>query len=156
MNNITRSYPNGGSGLDLLQHEFDHAINRLFYGGGSEVGSFAPYAVDVREDADHVYVEAELPGFKKDDVQITLKNSTLTISAERHESREAPKNGAHLGEEDRTQWLLNERRYSRFLRSFTLPPTVDERSVEAKLNEGVLTITLKKREETKPRKISVN
>jgi HSP20 family protein len=58
--------------------------------------------------------------------------------------------------EDRTQWLLNERRYSRFLRSFTLPPTVDERSVEAKLNEGVLTITLKKREETKPRKISVS
>jgi HSP20 family protein len=156
MNTITRSYRNGGSGLDLLQREFDHAVNRLFYGGGgSDSGTFAPYAVDVREDADHVYVEAELPGFKKDDVQITLENSTLTISAERHESHEAPKNAGKQDEEDRSQWLLNERRYSRFLRSFTLPPTVDERSVEAKLNEGVLTITLKKREETKPRKINV-
>lgn len=157
MNTITRPYRNAGSGLDLLQREFDHAVNRLFYGGGnSDLGTFAPYAVDVREDADHVYVEAELPGFKKDNVQITLENSTLTISAERHESREAPRNNGKHGEEDHSQWLLNERRFSRFLRSFALPPTVDERSVEAKLNEGVLTITLKKREESKPRKINVN
>ena len=52
-------------------------------------------------------------------------------------------------------YLLKERRYTRFQRSFTLPPTVDEQTVNAKLNDGVLTITLNKREETKPRRIQV-
>ena len=55
----------------------------------------------------------------------------------------------------RGEYLLRERRYARFQRSFTLPPTVDESSVNAKLADGVLTITLNKREETKPRKIQV-
>jgi HSP20 family molecular chaperone IbpA len=51
---------------------------------------------------------------------------------------------------------LHERRYTRFQRSFMLPPTVDSQSVVAKLNDGVLTVTLNKREETKPRKITVS
>src|SRR6187549_835850 len=69
------------------QREFDTMLNRFF--GGREAaasnggGYLAPYAVDVREDGDHIYVEAELPGFKKDEVDITLENQTLTISAER-------------------------------------------------------------------------
>ena len=105
-----------------------------------------PFGVDIREDADHLYVEADLPGFKKDEVDITLENQTLTIAAERRlEQKDNNESG----------YLLNERRYSRFLRSFTLPPTVDEKSVQAKLENGVLTVTLNKREETKPRKITV-
>jgi HSP20 family protein len=136
--------------FDSMQREFGTMLNRVFGqqhdGGGTRL---APYGVDVREDADHIYVDAELPGFHKDDVDITLENSTLTIAAERKENHE--ENGAKQGE-----WLLRERRYSRFLRSFTLPPTVDERSVDAKLNDGILTVTLTKREETKPRKISVS
>jgi HSP20 family protein len=60
------------------------------------------------------------------------------------------------GEPGKGDLLLHERRYSKFLRSFTLPPTVDEQTVNAKLADGVLTITLNKREETKPRKISVS
>jgi HSP20 family protein len=132
--------------FESYQREFD-VLNRLFGGGQTQDGGarLAPYGVDVREDADHIYVEAELPGFKKDDVDITLENQTLTIAAERREEKE-PKKG---------DLLLHERRYSRFLRSFTLPPTVDEKSVNAKLVDGVLTITLNKREETKPRKIQV-
>ncbi len=74
-----------------------------------------------------------------------MENSTLTISAER---KEKPNNPG--------EYLLNERRFSRFLRSFTLPPTVDEQSVQANLKEGVLTVTLNKREESKPRKITVS
>jgi HSP20 family protein len=134
--------------------EFDTMLSRFFGGrdmgdGGGSGGYLAPYAVDVREDADHIYVEAEMPGFKKDEIDITLENQTLTISAERREEKngDAAKKGEHL---------LHERRYSRFLRSFTLPPTVDEQTVNAKLNDGVLTVTLNKREETKPRKISVS
>ena len=133
--------------VDSLNREFNTMLGRFFGaqdGGGARL---APYGVDVREDADHIYVEAELPGFRKEDIDITLENSTLTISAERKESKQ---------QDDQADWLLRERRYSRFLRSFTLPPTVDERSVDAKLNDGVLTIALNKREETKPRKISVS
>jgi len=98
--------------------------------------------------ADHFYVEAELPGFKKDDLDITLENQQLTIAAVRKEEQEQ--------KNDKGEFLLHERRYNRFLRSFTLPPTVDDQTVNAKLNDGVLVITLNKREETKPRKITVS
>src|SRR5436309_1832267 len=130
--------------MEAMQREFDSMFGRYLTGrGGNDGGRLAPYGVDVREDKDHIYVEAELPGFKKDDVDVTLENQTLTISAERSEERKE-------GDENGGQHLLRERRYNRFLRSFTLPPTVDEQSVNAKLNDGVLTITLNKREETKP------
>ena len=134
--------------FEAAQREFNGMLGRLI-GQQTDGGSrLAPYGVDVREDGDHIYVEAELPGFHKDDVEITLENNTLTISAERQENKD--ENGK------KGEWLHRERRYSRFLRSFTLPPTVDGRSVDAKLNDGVLTVTLTKREETKPRKISVS
>ena len=134
-----------------VQRDFDHLLGRLFTGAQSADGGtrLAPYGVDIREDQDHFYVEAELPGFKKDDIDITLENQTLTISAERTQT-----NGKQ-GEANKGDLLLHERRYTRFLRSFTLPPTVDEQTVNAKLADGVLTITLNKREETKPRKITV-
>ena len=133
---------------EAVQREFDTMLGRLFGPTQGDGGQrLAPYAVDVREDADHFYVQAELPGFKKDEVDITLENQTLTISSERKEQTD--ENGP------KGELLLHERRYNRFLRSFTLPPTVDEQTVNAKLDNGVLTITLNKREETKPRKISV-
>jgi HSP20 family protein len=134
---------------DVVQREFDTLLNRFFGARESNGGSaWAPYAVDVREDADHVYVDAELPGFRKEDVDITLENSTLTIQAQRKEDKKEGEKGG--------DWLLRERRYSQFLRSFTLPPTVDDQTVQAKLTDGVLTVTLNKREETKPRKVQVS
>jgi HSP20 family protein len=141
--------------MESVQREFDTMLNRWFGGretNGSSGGYLATYAVDVREDGDHLYVEAELPGFKKEEVDITLENQTLTISAERKSEQKQQGGGGDKGGE----LLLHERRYSRFLRSFTLPPTVDEQSVNAKLTDGVLTITLNKREETKPRKVTVS
>jgi len=139
--------------IDVIGREFDTVLNRFFNpgdggGGGGHRGYMAPYGVDIREDADHLYVEADIPGFKKEEVDITLENQTLTISAEhREETKENEKKG---------DWLLNERRYARFLRSFSLPPTVDDQKVDAKLQDGVLKVTLNKREETKPRKIQVS
>lgn len=134
---------------ESIQREFDSVLGRFL--GGAPVADggerLAPYCVDVREDADHFYVEAELPGFKKEDIDITLENQQLTISAERKEDQKQQGKKGEL--------LHHERRFTRFLRSFTLPPTVDEQTVNAKLADGVLTITLNKREETKPRKISV-
>ena len=136
--------------FDVVQRDFDHLLGRLFNGSVTADGGarLAPYGVDIREDQDHFYVEAELPGFKKEEVDITLENQTLTIAAERKSENKQDGQKGDL--------LLHERRYTRFLRSFTLPPTVDEQSVNAKLADGVLTITLNKREETKPRKITVS
>jgi HSP20 family protein len=161
---------------DAVQREFDSMLGRFLGGGqGGDGGQrLAPYAVDVREDADHFYVEAELPGFRKEDVDVTLENNTLTITAERAEERTDGRGGNGNGGQQAAQaarpqggqgqqqagpqgnWLLRERRYNRFQRSFTLPDSVDEQTVNAKLNDGVLTITLNKREEVKPRKISVS
>jgi HSP20 family protein len=144
--------------MESVQREFDSMLNR-WWGGREMTGSnqgFAPYAVDVREDADHIYVDAELPGFKKEDVDITLENQTLTISAERKSETRKTGNGGSAGAQDGGDLLLHERRYNRFLRSFTLPPTVNEQNVTASLQDGVLTIVLTKREETKPRKVQVS
>jgi HSP20 family protein len=140
-----------GDPLELAQREFDTLLGRFFgnriTGDGGDY--LAPYGVDIREDADHIYVEAELPGFKKDEVDINVENQTLTISAEHKE------NNQQKGDE-KSEWLLHERRHSRFHRSFTLPPTVDAQTVQAKLNDGVLLVMLSKREETKPRHIAVS
>ena len=155
---VSRTLP--ADPLELAQRDFDHLLGRLFNGSGATQDGgarLAPYGVDIREDQDHFYVEAELPGFRKDDIDITLENQTLTISAERAESSGNGGNGGkqQAAEPAKGELLLHERRYRRFLRSFTLPPTVDEQTVNAKLADGVLTITLNKREETKPRKITV-
>ena len=94
--------------LELAQREFDGMLGRLvggrFFDGGSNA---AVFPVDVREDADHVYVEAELPGFKKEEVNVDLENGMLTVSAE-HKT-ETQEKGAKKGD-----WLLHERRYDRF------------------------------------------
>jgi HSP20 family protein len=126
------------------QREFDTMLNRFF--NPENGGHVVAYGVDIREDADHFYVEAELPGFKKEDVNITFEDGQLTIQAERKQEKT---------EGDKSERLLTERRWGRYVRSFTLPPTVDGNAVEAKLADGVLTITLNKREEVKPRKITV-
>ena len=133
--------------FDSLYRDFDSVFGRFLNNGQVKDGHrLAPYAVDVREDADHFYLDAELPGFRKEEVEITMENRTLTISAKRQEK----------AEEKKGEWLLNERRYSRFLRTFMLPPTISEQAVNARLENGVLAITLNKREETKPRKITVS
>jgi HSP20 family protein len=151
---------NGQEPFESMQREFDHMLGRFFGAPEMSARAYSPYGVDVREDSDHLYVEAELPGFKKEDIDITLENQTLTISADRSEERKDGNgnggNGGNAGGGKKGEWLLNERRHTRFLRSFTLPSTVSDQKVDAKLNDGVLTITLNKREETKPRKIQVS
>ena len=63
--------------LDMVSREFDHALSRFFHQGDGGQG-MSPYGVDIREDADHLYLEADLPGFKKEEVDITLENQTLS------------------------------------------------------------------------------
>jgi len=124
-----------------LESELARVAN---YWSGDEQTGTAFYPVDVREDDGHIYVDAELPGFTKEDIDITLSNGVLTIQAERKETEDKP------GERH-----LTERRFRRVSRSFTMPKTVDTDKVEATLRDGVLHLVLSKREDVKPRKIEV-
>lgn len=169
---MTMNRRNGSDPFTELQQEFDTVLNRVFGGVTPQNTSgrrSAPYAVDVHEDENHLYFEVELPGFKKEEIDITLDNNTLSITAERGESRqqaggnqgrqEASEKGRkgeqQEGQLRRRETLLSERRFMYFNRSFTLPPTVSSENVAARLEDGILHLTLSKREETKPRKIAL-
>jgi HSP20 family protein len=137
--------------LDVIHQEFDSVLGRLlsgrdFFGDG---GAIAPLGVDIREDVNHICVEADLPAFKKEEIDVSLENGTLTIAAE-HREEQAP------DQKQKGDYLLRERRYQRFFRSFTLPSSVDEQQVDAKYQDGLLTITLNKREESKPKRIELH
>jgi HSP20 family protein len=131
--------------FESLSRDFDRLLHG-YYTESEVPAALAPYAVDVREDDDHFYVDAELPGFNKDEIDVTLENGILTIRAERKEE-DASKKG---------QPLHLERRWTRFERTFTLPTAVKEDSVHAALTSGVLTITLDKRDEVKARKVQIS
>lgn len=131
--------------LDVFDREFGRLMRRFWSDWDDMVGAgVGVYPVDIREDDDHIYVEAELPGFTKDQVQVTLENGVLNIVAER---KDTGKSGGQVH--------LRERRYTRVARSFTLPGTVDPQNIEAKLENGVLYLTLAKRPEVKPRRIEI-
>jgi HSP20 family protein len=171
--------------IDIARQDFGDALNRLFgrdffgvVGDRGPLATLGGYGVDIREDADHVFIEADLPGFRKEDVDIALEDGTFTIIAERREEVaesppiEAASDGPqgqqgqqpHRGRQaaqaqrpaDRGNYLLRERRVERFVRSFTLPPNVDEQNVQARLEDGVLRITLNRREDAKARRVQVS
>lgn len=155
---------------EFARDDFNMMLSQLFGGmlesreGRGPLASLQSYGVDIREDADHIYVEADLPGFRKEDVDIALENGTLTIIAERQEETPGEQQGQQ-GQQQGKQakrsqqnedYLLRERRIERFVRSFTLPHNVDEQNVQAKLENGVLSIVLNKREDAKPKRVPVS
>lgn len=135
---------------DLFRGRFDRLFNQMLnegWGGAAlerGQGSFLP-AVDVRETPEALTFHAELPGLTKENVQITLENQVLTISGERRLEKEAKGETFHRVE----------RTYGSFSRSFTLPGNVKTGEAAAKFADGVLTITLPKLEELKPRTIDI-
>lgn len=135
------------SPFDVLQREIDRAFDRAWgwSDDGGAAGRTAAYPVDIRETDEAIVVEAELPGFKKDEIEVSMEQGVLSINAQRKAAEE------HKGEQEH----LTERRFTRVSRSFRLPLPVDESQVNAQLDGGVLTLTLPKREEVKPRRIEV-
>lgn len=108
-------------------------------------GSWAP-AVDIYEQEGNIVMKAELPGVDPKAVDIRLENNTLTLRGERKLDREVKEDSYHRVE----------RSYGAFSRSFTLPTVVDQGSIKAEYKDGVLKLTLPKREEAKPRQIQIN
>jgi HSP20 family protein len=131
----------------LASMEVDR-LNRMFdrvRGGESGLSGWMP-PVDIFEDEhQRVVIRAELPGMKREDIQVTVENGTLTISGERQAAQEI--------RHDRFHRL--ERSYGRFSRSFTLPATLDASRAEASCQDGVLTVAVPSREEAKPKQIKV-
>ena len=137
--------------FEIVQRDFDHLLGRLFNGSQTDGRRRTPRAVR--------------RGHPRGPGPLLRRGRTARLQEGRHRHhagkpdpdhlRRAPRGEGKPATGRKGELLLHERRYSRFLRSFTLPPTVDEQTVNAKLTDGVLTITLNKREETKPRKIQV-
>ena len=103
-------------------------------------------AVDVHEEEEAYVITADLPGLKKNDVQITLEDNTLTVSGERTFGQSA----------DKDSYSSLERGYGKFSRPFSLPRHVDPTQVEAKFTDGVLTVRVPKSEAGKSRKIKIS
>ena len=104
-----------------------------------------PMRVDIREDENQIVVKADVPGMEQKDISVNVDNGMLTISGERKFS----------DEEHKEQYHRVERAYGRFSRSFQLSNTTDPENISASYKNGVLEVTLPKREEAKPRSIQV-
>src|SRR5437899_10666319 len=148
MANITRRNPSGE--LTPLQDRLTQLFTQLApFGPFARFGdmeqaltatNFLP-AVDIYEDEHNIVLTAELPGIEDKDLNLSLENGVLTINGERKMENE----------ENRDKFHRIERAYGRFTRSFTLPPIINPDDVKAEFNNGVLKITLAKREEAKPK-----
>jgi len=136
---------------DLFRTRMDRVFNEMLrdvWGAPiseSATGRTWAPAVDIKESDEALTLTAELPGFDKNQVEITLENNVLTLAGERKFEQESK------GE----TWHRIERSYGSFSRSFTLPATVKTDKVDAKFDGGLLSITLPKIEESKPRKIAI-
>jgi len=131
---------------DMLDRAFEEGLIGNVNDGLSLYEGLAP--VDVYQTDDAIVVEAAMPGVKPEDVDISVTGDTLTI---RGEVREVKSTDSGEGR----QYHVRERRYSRFARSLTLPSMVDANKAEAEIENGILTLTIPKAEEAKPRQITV-
>lgn len=107
-------------------------------------GAWSP-SVDIFEDQDRLIVEAELPGMKREDFEISVENNILTLKGERKFEKKTEGDNYHRVE----------RSYGSFTRQFTLPQTITADGATADFDNGVLRVALPKREETKARKIEI-
>lgn len=126
---------------------------RRFFGEGFEpfraeenwsLATWSP-TCDIFEKENEIVVKAELPEVKNEDVHVTIDNNMLTLRGERKFSEETKKDSYHR----------MERSYGEFFRSFTLPQFIDANKVSAEFKDGVLRITLPKKEEAKPKQLEV-
>ena len=131
-----------------IRNDLDRVVKDFFddFGKGTEYFHGWVPPMDVMEDKNNFVVRLELPGLKKEDIDISIHEGVLSISGER--KREPAKEGSEL--------FRTERYFGRFNRSVTLPKPVHVDQVNASYKEGILVVTLPKTEEAKPRQIEVS
>src|SRR5439155_4248421 len=130
-----------------LRDDLDTLLELPFLTGAPQTQLFTGWtpALNLYQNNDNVIAVVELPGMRKEDIEISLHDGTLTISGER-------KSESSNGEKAER----SERYTGKFRRSITLPARVDPNKVSATYRDGILTVTLPKAEEAKPKKIQVN
>jgi HSP20 family protein len=133
--------------FEALERAFDDVMRPPSGGGafGFSPPAVASPPVDVRSDDEKIVMQFDVPGYRGEDVEVTLDKGVLTVKGER-------KLAATKGKNEKV-WVG--RSYGRFSRSFTLPKGIDEQGLRAELADGVLTVTLPKGVEAKPRRIEV-
>ena len=138
---LARTTPRNVPGL---RNEIDRLFADFFERPSGDFGRFTPPA-DLYETDEAYNVEMELPGFSRDDINVTIEQGMLTISGRR----------ARESAEDEN-YHLRERSVGRFSRSFSLPASIEADDVEARFDEGLLKVTLPKAAEARTRKIEVD
>ena len=129
---------------DELNRLFSTSLGRGFGDEGLSRGAWMPN-VDIYENKDSIVLEAELPGMNREDFELTVENNILTLRGERRFEKKDEADNYHRVE----------RAYGSFTRSFTLPQTVSSENAAAEYKNGVLRVTLQKREEVKARRIEI-
>lgn len=145
--NPTRDLATFPSDMFSLQREMNRMFDSFFRGVDEPSllnGTWIP-AVDVAEEDDAYVVKVELPGVNKEDVKIMLESNILTIRGEKKAEGEVKQKNYHR----------TERSYGAFQRSFTLPTSVKNDKIDAVYKDGILTVSLPKAEEAKPKQIEV-
>ena len=130
-----------------LQDQFNRLFNEAF-DRSTEEGGLTPWApaVDIYENEHELVVKADIPDIKPEELDIRVENNILTIRGERKFEKKV----------DEKNYLRVERTYGSFSRSFSLASTVNSEAIKAEYKDGVLTLTVPKREEAKPKQIKVN
>lgn len=127
--------------IDRYMRTFNRPLMRR---GEAADFDWAPVA-DISENNDEYIIQMEAPGVEKDDIKISINRDLLTVRGERREKRE----------EGDVKHHRVERSYGSFMRSFSLPPDVDEENVKAEYNDGMLNLHLPKSEEAKPKSVDI-
>jgi HSP20 family protein len=129
---------------DEIDRLFDSPLNALTNNSQQFLNGWLP-SIDLYEDRDSLILRAELPGMKKEDIDISLHGDVLTLSGERKEEEVFDNAAAYR----------SERFLGKFQRSLTLPVSVNANKVQASYKDGILTVTLPKAEEAKSKQIEV-
>ncbi len=146
MNTIVRYQPL--QGLSTLHDQVNRLFNETLFRGQGEDSAITTWApsVDIYETLNELVVKADLPDVAEKDIDIRVENNLLTIRGERKFEK-------NVSEDN---YLRVERTYGAFSRSFSLPNTVNAEAIHAEYKNGVLTVNLPKREESKPRQVKVS
>lgn len=133
-----------GNPLDRLRHEMDHLFDSFLHQVPMERGSRTFPALNIWDDESNCYVEAELPGFLMDDLELLVSGNELTVKGQRKDNVD-----------EKAVFHRKERPVGRFSRVVQLPVDIDSDNVTAELARGILLITLPKAAEVRPKKIEV-
>jgi len=129
---------------DEIDRLFESPLSALTQSSHQFLSGWMP-AIDLYEDKDHFHLKAELPGMKKEDIEIAIHEGVLTLSGERKLDTQC----------QNAEVYRSERALGRFQRTLTLPAQVSAEKVKAQYKDGILTVVLPKAEESKPKHIEI-